>query len=489
MATLKVPYLNLSGPDGQQVRRNFEEIHKFFDGFTVQFTTTAGNYTISKWRLGESPAHGSSWAELSNSLMWSGGPGNAGTFALLASNTGQTIVNAATGQRVYLRVNNTSTLDITANEVMMQGSRPLRWEAYGGGWFMSDTTWIRAYGDKNVWLGGGSYASDGKLSLGYGGGFEFESISVQGGNSGLSLKSRNTSARWVIYPIGNDLLVWDGSDGFRFESSAGAHRFQAGLGSSGASICGPWVAGANYTFYASLSRAQGSSAHYGMLIGTGDADMYLAAADTNGAIIYRFAYNGSTFMSTGINNRTMQALATIDMAIPALGGGNTVNVQANGSWQVGYVSSSREHKLNVRTLRDTPAPDSGADNPVFKFRPVRFNWKQDTRDARGHWQQDGVVNADRLNALHPDGVVGLLAEEVALVAPDAVIYSEGRDPEPWDPERHGLPPTDPETGEPVTHTRAWPKKVMGLDNDRLIAYLIDAVQHLESEIASLRGRP
>jgi shufflon protein len=42
-------------------------------------------------------------------------------------------------------------------------------QTYGGGWYMSDTTWIRAYGDKGVWTGTGLLGSDGGLTVGYGG--------------------------------------------------------------------------------------------------------------------------------------------------------------------------------------------------------------------------------------------------------------------------------------------------------------------------------
>lgn len=51
----------------------------------------------------------------------------------------------------------------------MFGPRGILFADYGGGWYMQDTTWIRAIGDKNVWLGSGSFGSNGRITLGYDG--------------------------------------------------------------------------------------------------------------------------------------------------------------------------------------------------------------------------------------------------------------------------------------------------------------------------------
>jgi len=41
-------------------------------------------------------------------------------------------------------------------------------QTYGGGWYMSDTAWIRTYGSKNVWTDTGLLGSNGGLTVGYG---------------------------------------------------------------------------------------------------------------------------------------------------------------------------------------------------------------------------------------------------------------------------------------------------------------------------------
>lgn len=55
---------------------------------------------------------------------------------------------------------------------------------YGGGWYMSDTTFMRLLGDKWVWTGG-VLASQGGLSVGYGGGGPPGGGAIIAGNVGI----------------------------------------------------------------------------------------------------------------------------------------------------------------------------------------------------------------------------------------------------------------------------------------------------------------
>jgi Chaperone of endosialidase/Bacterial shufflon protein, N-terminal constant region len=61
--------------------------------------------------------------------------------------------------------------DIYANGgwVRVSGNQGLYWENWGGGFFMSDATWIRTYTDKNIWTGNGLLGAQGGLTVGYGG--------------------------------------------------------------------------------------------------------------------------------------------------------------------------------------------------------------------------------------------------------------------------------------------------------------------------------
>lgn len=159
-------------------------------------------------------------------------------------------------------------------------------------------------------------------------------------------------------------------------------------------------------------------------------------------------WQGGRLLTIGVNANGIDLTSSAYIAVPPLLGGNTMNLQAGGSWQIGYVSSSAKHKENVRDL-DTTGPD----NPLWALRAVRFTWNADY-----------VLNAAEGNERHPDGVAGLIAEEVAELMPDAAIYAG--------PNPHGCP-----RGDGVSEGDA-----IGLDNDRLIAYLVDAVQYLRTEL-------
>ncbi|MBI4600148.1 hypothetical protein HY732_04505 [Candidatus Uhrbacteria bacterium] len=77
----------------------------------------------------------------------------------------------------YLQVNGnlgvTGSIDAstiyTDNWFRSNGNTGWYSQTYGGGWYMSDTSWIRTYNEKNVWTGTGLLGSGGGLTVGYGG--------------------------------------------------------------------------------------------------------------------------------------------------------------------------------------------------------------------------------------------------------------------------------------------------------------------------------
>ncbi|WP_205395011.1 shufflon system plasmid conjugative transfer pilus tip adhesin PilV [Xanthomonas hydrangeae] len=56
----------------------------------------------------------------------------------------------------------------TNNYFRVRGSGGLYWEDFGGGWYMGDSNWIRAYGNKNIYTAGevrgGSVTAEGRLA-------------------------------------------------------------------------------------------------------------------------------------------------------------------------------------------------------------------------------------------------------------------------------------------------------------------------------------
>jgi hypothetical protein len=83
--------------------------------------------------------------------------------------------------------------DIYANGgwFRVSGNQGLYWETWGGGFFMSDATWIRTYNDKNTWTGAGLVGSNGGLTVGYGGATPPGGGAIIAGATGLGTNAPN----------------------------------------------------------------------------------------------------------------------------------------------------------------------------------------------------------------------------------------------------------------------------------------------------------
>lgn len=100
--------------------------------------------------------------------------------------------------------------------IRTNGTTGLYFQSYGGGWYMSDTSWIRAYGGKGI-LTTGSLSADGALTVGasatVGGHIYFDATSVEknirfnagsGGETGFYASTTGTGR----------LGAWDWAKGF-----------------------------------------------------------------------------------------------------------------------------------------------------------------------------------------------------------------------------------------------------------------------------------
>lgn len=77
----------------------------------------------------------------------------------------------------------------TSGVVRIGGTNPFYFEDYGGGWFMSDSTWVRTSNSKSVWVGGGLLGGDGGLTIGYGGTGSPSGGAIIAGNVGVGTSS------------------------------------------------------------------------------------------------------------------------------------------------------------------------------------------------------------------------------------------------------------------------------------------------------------
>ena len=126
-------------------------------------TTNPGQKLEVNGNLKLSPANptiysGSSHINIPNGLYVSGGTLYAQN-TLMARNG---IQNDSTGDSGYVRIKDSLLVD---SWIRTSGNTGWYNQSYGGGWYMTDSTWIRAYGNKDI-ISGGKIRADGGLYVG-----------------------------------------------------------------------------------------------------------------------------------------------------------------------------------------------------------------------------------------------------------------------------------------------------------------------------------
>ena len=110
-------------------------------------------------------------------------------------------------------LNTASTID-SGDDINIAGNNPLTFSDWGGGWFMQDGTYIRSLNQKSIWLGDGVLASNGGLSVGYGGALPTAGYAIIAGALLIGTTSTtNTAAGKIVNRLGgtsNPDLVLNG---------------------------------------------------------------------------------------------------------------------------------------------------------------------------------------------------------------------------------------------------------------------------------------
>jgi hypothetical protein len=52
------------------------------------------------------------------------------------------------------------------NWFRVSGNGGIHWEDYSGGWYMSDSTWLRTWNNRSIWAGNGTIATEGRVGIG-----------------------------------------------------------------------------------------------------------------------------------------------------------------------------------------------------------------------------------------------------------------------------------------------------------------------------------
>jgi hypothetical protein len=165
-------------------------------------------------------------------------------------------------------------------------------------------------------------------------------------------------------------------------SKAGILATGGGNTAIGTNVAGSLTTG---TFNIVVGNGTGSN------LTTGNQNIYIAGSGSG---------NESNTIRIGNSNQTATFIAGIGGATSSGG----INVLVNSSGQLGTTTSSRRYKDNITDM-------GSASSKLFQLRPVTFFYKPQFDDGSHILQY------------------GLIAEEVAKVYPDLVVYGEDGQPQ------------------------------------------------------------
>lgn len=237
----------------------------------------------------------------------------------------------------------------------------------------------------------------------------------------------------------------------------------------GEGIIGTWSTNhASFGRYGTVNLSGGNPFGYMM---RNDGRCWIGASSTAGnGVVFRLNGNDKYIFSDsgGVADVRFVHLYAVTGNVP---------VEVSGaSGQLFKTSSSKRFKKNIR---DLPVPVKLADNPVMKLRPRRFHWRDDDPGA--------PPEAHLLNQRHPDGIPGFIAEEIAEVAPDCVVWEEQP---PVLPSGGEGPGSLLQPGDSSQREADWPgPRPLVVSQLPLLAHLVQAIHILDARLAKLEQRP
>lgn len=125
-------------------------------------------------------------------------------------------------------INNIYTSTIYASDwFRSQGNSGWYSQNYGGGWYMTDSTWIRSFNNKSLYTGTGTIRSEREIqSTSIGGICQFRAI---GGAYGAMLRNDGADTYILLTNAGDQYGYWNGLIPFRINNGSGGVYIQTSL--------------------------------------------------------------------------------------------------------------------------------------------------------------------------------------------------------------------------------------------------------------------
>ena len=282
----------------------------------------------------------SSWFGVSFTTSCSGQTYTNKNAVSINCRTGLLSANTLSGNRAYIGgYNNTSyalsTSSFICNSwVRSVGSTGWYNETYGGGWYMSDSTWIRTYGSKSVYQNTGQIRTDGYLVTN--GGITVGATSPNNG----TYKSHVTGNSW--------------SSGY---IRAGAGFYHNSVNSNSYVL----LAGGSYKSLADFAKGNAGSATKGVYVtgGTVTAMTYSLSSNLNSGTSGKLAYYSSATTvaaytsSVGATNRGVYMNAGVPTVMTYY---LNATVNSGTSGKLAYYSSTNALSSYTTTVGSTHQP-------------------------------------------------------------------------------------------------------------------------------------
>lgn len=273
----------------------------------------------------------------------------------------------------------------TSNWFRSTGSTGWRSESYGGGWYMSDSHWIRTYGGKSVYQNTGQIRTDGYLVTD--GGITVGDTSPNNGTYRSHVTGNSWSSGYIRAGAGfyhnsvnsNSYVLLAGGS---YKSLADFVKGNAGASNRGVYVTNGTVTAMTYYLNATVnSGASGKLAYYSgtnsiddytNTIGSSSTPIYINNGIPNAANSYRVVSGGHYFSAFGISGNIyvirygQVVCVSINMSVGGNGSTGTTTLLTNLPSAV-YITGQSVSKGGGSALRYATFYISGTTLYVYSY--------------------------------------------------------------------------------------------------------------------------